>query len=213
MSTTKYKIAQQVQELLKAGHPKTASTVRLENIMLSVGQCVNSLFKQEHFKINMADGVTIPEGAMLTYYDNLTPVSYKNVSKLTLPATPLALPRNMGIFHVSRTADIDNGFIPAQNGQLSLIKDERLISDVLGQVVYTPYGNDIVFNVDLTTEEGIQLIVGLVIMDINSYDDYTALPLPADMEQDVIMTCFKLFAAQVEGQKLDDPSTERTVGK
>lgn len=212
MSTTRYKIAQMVLELLKSGHPKTASTPRIENIIESVGQCINKLYKQEHY-VNLQSGETTPEGAMLTYYDNLTPVQYKSVSKLTLPATPMALPRNGGIHHVSRTGDIDNGFIPVQNGQTALIKGEKLISDVLGQVTYTPYGNDIVFNQDLTTEEGIELIVGLVVMDINSFDDYTNLPLPADMEQDVVTTVFKIYSAQPQEQRLDDPSVERIAGK
>lgn len=205
---TRYKIAEQVLQLLKGGNPKAATTVEIEDVIEVVGQCINRLFKQDVFT-GYAAGETIPNGAMLTYYDNLIPVQYKNVSKLTLPATPISLPRNAGIYHVSRTMDISDGFIPVQNGQTSLIKGERLISDVLDQVTYTPYGNEVVFNKDLTTESGIRLIVGLVVMDVNLLDDYTNLNLPADMESDVVAMCFKLLAAQIPQSKLDDPSAER----
>jgi hypothetical protein len=208
--TSKYKIAEQVLLLLKGGNIKAATSIEMEDIMEAVGQSINTHFKQEHLSVNMPSGETIPEGCMLTYYDGIVPVQYKTVSKITLPATPVALPRNMGIFHVSRTADIDNGFIPAQNGQLALIKGERLISGVLGQVVYTPYGNDLVFNVDLTTEVGVTIIVGLVVMDISKYDDYDLLPIPADMEGLVAKECFQLFASQMPGSKIVDPSSERS---
>lgn len=212
MATTKYKIAEQVLQLLKGGNPKAATSVELEDIIEYVGQCINKVYKQEVFT-GFAEGETIPNGSMLTYFDNLTPIAYKGVSKLTLPVQPISLPRNAGIFHVSRTEDISDGFIPVLNGQTSLIKNERLISDVLNQVTYTPYGQDIVFNQDLTTENGISLIVGLIVMDINLLSDYDALPLSADMESDVVTATFKLFSAQLPGAKLDDPSAERVAGK
>lgn len=210
---TKYKIAEQVLLLLKGGNMKAASSVELDDIISSIGQYINTHFKQEHLSVNMPSGETIPEGVMLTYYDDIVPVKYKDVSKITLPVTPISLPRNMGIFHVSRTGDIDNGFIPLQNGQLSLIKGEKLISDLLGQVGYTPYGNDLVFNKDLTTEQGVTIIVGLVVVDISKYDDYTPLPLPADMEATIVQECFKLFSMQMPGTKIVDPSAERVASK
>lgn len=208
--TSKYKIAEQVLLLLKGGNIKSATSVELEDIMEVVGQFINTHFKQEHLTINMPSGETIPEGIMLTYYDGLVPVQYKGVSKVTLPVTPISLPRNMGVYHVSRTSDINDGFLPIQNGQLALIKGERLISDLLGQVGYTVYGNDLVFSKDLTTESGVTIIVGLVVMDISLLDDYDNLPIPADMEGQIVQECFKLFAAQMPGTNIDDPSAERS---
>jgi hypothetical protein len=115
----------------------------------------------------------------------------------------------MGVFHVSRLNDISDGFIPLQTGQLALIKGERLISDLLGQVGYEVVGNDVIFNKDLTTENGTTIYLRLVVMDISQYDDYDVLPLPADMEATIIQEVFKLFSMQMQGAKLDDPSAER----
>ena len=199
--------------MLKGGSVKASTTVEIEDIMESVGQYINAHFKQEHLSVNMPSGETIPEGVMLTYYDGLVPVKYKDVSKVTLPVTPVSLPRNMGVFHISRSNDINDGFIPIQNGQLALIKGEKLISDLLGQVGYTPYGNDVVFSKDLTTEQGVTIIAGLVVMDISKYGDYDSLPLPADMEATIVQECFKLFAVQGQGSKIVDPSAERMAGK
>jgi len=206
---TKYKIAEQILLMLKGGNIKAATTIELEDIMEAVGQYINSHFKQEQLSVNMPSGETIPEGVMLTYYDGLVPVQYKGVSKVTLPVTPISLPRNMGIMHLSRSNDINDGFIPTQNGQLALLKGERLISDMSGQVSYTPFGNDCILSKDLTTETGVTVIAGLVVMDISKYGDFDPLPLPADMEATIIQEVFKLFSMQMQGAKLDDPSAER----
>lgn len=212
MPTTRYKISEQVMELLKGSNPKSASTVKIESVIEYAGQVINKLFKQEHITVNIPSGESIPQGVMLTYYDGLVPVQYKNVSKITLPATPVALPRNLGVFHVSRTADINNGFVPVLNGQTALLTSENLMNSIITDT-YSVYGNDIIFNKDLTTENGTTIIVGLLVHDINSFDDYTALPLPSDMEADVVQECFKLFASQLPQATIDDPSTERSPQK
>ena len=202
--------------MLKGGSVKASTTVEIEDIMESVGQYINAHFKQEHLSVNMPSGETIPEGVMLAPYGDTTPivpVQYKGVSKITLPVTPVALPRNMGVYHVSRLNDISDGFVPLQTGQLALIKGERLISDLLGQVGYEVVGNDVIFNKDLTTEDGTTIYLRLVVFDINSFDDYTNLPLPADMESSIVQDCFKLFSAQMLGSKIVDSSIERGVGK
>lgn len=208
--TTKYKIAEQVLQLLKGGNPKAATTVEIEDLQEVIGQTINRLFKQEQLTVNMPSGETIPEGVMLATYDGLVPVKYKSVSKITLPAVPISLPRNMGVFHVSRTDDISDGFIPLQTGQLSLIKGESLISDLLGYVGYEVVGNDVIFNKDLTAEEGVTILVRLALMDINSYDDYMPLPFPADMEGQIVQETFKLFSMQMPASYLVDPSAERS---
>lgn len=220
MATTKYKIAEQVILNLKGGNIKTASSVELDEVMEYVGQVLNALFKQEHLSVNMAIGETIPEGVMLTTYENIPVEKYGNVSMAELPAIPVSLPRNMGIFHVARQIDIsseenfDCGFIPIQSGQMSLIKGERLISDLLGQVGYTTKGKRLIFTKDLLAEDpGATLTMDLVVMDINLYDDYDLLPIPADMEAKVIEQCFNFFAAQGEGTNIIDPSAERIIKK
>jgi len=209
---TKYKIAEQILLMLKGGNIKAATTIELEDIMEAVGQYINSHFKQEQLSVNMPSGETIPEGLMLASYGDTTPivpVQYKGVSKITLPVTPVALPRNMGVFHVSRLNDINDGFLPLQTGQLALIKGERLISDLLGQIGYEVVGNDVIFNKDLTTESGTTIYLRLVVMDMSQYDDYDQLPLPADMEATIIQEVFKLFSMQMPASKIDDPSAER----
>lgn len=189
---------------------KAADSPEIEDIIEAIGQYINSHFKQEQLTVNMPSGETIPEGVMLASYDGLIPVQYKNVSKVTLPVTPVSLPRNLGVFHVSRATDLNDGFIPLQTGQLALIKGERLISGLLGQVGYEVVGNDVIFNQDLTTEQGISIYTRLAVFDISQYDDYDPIPLPPDMESTIIQECVKLFSVEPPASKIVDPSAERS---
>ena len=101
--STRYSIAEQVLLQLKAGYPKQASAIKLDEIMVYCGQVINTLLKQDHITVNLPSGETIPNGVFLTAYDGLVPVPFKGVSKITLPATPVSLPRNMGVYLVCRS--------------------------------------------------------------------------------------------------------------
>ena len=53
----------------------------------------------------------------------------------------------------------------------------EILNHLLRQVTYTFQDKYITFNKDLTVEPGISLLVGLILMDINTYDENTPLPL------------------------------------
>lgn len=102
MPTTKQRLAEQILYLLKNGYPKASSTIKLIDIKNNVEQVLNQMFKAEQFSVNMPNGETIPDGLSLLTYDSVPVTRYKNcLSRAQLPAMPIMLPRNMGVFHVS----------------------------------------------------------------------------------------------------------------
>ncbi|MBM6766368.1 hypothetical protein H5996_10785, partial [Faecalicoccus pleomorphus] len=128
-------------------------------------------------------------------------------------------PRNMGIFAVypkwqmDGNVDFDSEFIPLQMGQSGMLKSQKLISGLLGQVGYENFGGHLVFTRDLTQiSEQITLAVRLVIMDISQYDDYTHLPILPEMEAEVIRKVVGMFANQPVADKVVDPSQSQQVG-
>ena len=207
--TTKYKIAEQVMNLVNGGRTKAATEVQIEDVMEVIQQTINTLYKQDHLSVNMANGETIPESLMLTTYDNggvgYAPVSYKGVSKVTLPVMPITLPRNLGVYEISYIGDYNNPFIPLQAGQQALLRTEKLINTLLNQVAYEVNGSIVVFNQDITTSTK-NVMFKLVTMDFSAYDEYTMIPLSSDMESDVVQAAFKLFSAQMPSVKVDDPA-------
>lgn len=194
MATTVYLLAEQALLRLKDGNPDAATTVEMPDLKLAVCQAINQLYKMEQFNVNLPGGETIPNGCMIATYDNVAVTSYKNVSKSTLPAVPIGLLRNMGVFHISRTNDINNPFIPLQSGQMAMLGGERLLSDLLGQSGYEVYGNEVIYNTDLTAASVTSVFMRLIVADPSSYGDYDVVPVPAEHEGTIVQMVYEKFA-------------------
>lgn len=205
---TLYSISEQVRSMLQGGDPPQAPKFEMEEVKRIVVQIINGLIKVQHLTDEMGGGETIPDGSVLAEYDNVAVESWKGVSRATLPAMPVKLPLNMGIFHVSKTDDIFNGFIPFEPGQIQMIGEEPLISEILGQIGYEPMGKYIIFNKDITTNDDINAItevyMKLVVKDLSLYGDYEMLPIPASMEGEVIMQTFQILSGQFPSNKKVD---------
>jgi hypothetical protein len=146
MATTKYIIADQCLRRIKAGNPSVASNVHIAEVKLAVQDAINSLLRPQHFDMLNAEGRG--DAAVLCVYENIVVTAYKGVSKCTLPAFPVALPRNQGIHRVYNTDDVlDTAFIPATAAEFEMIASQgESISTVLNQIAYKPRGKDLIFN-------------------------------------------------------------------
>jgi hypothetical protein len=212
--TTKKKIAEQVLMLLKGGNPKAASTVKEEDLYTYIGQAMNTLFKTEQLSIQMPFGETIPAGAMLALYENLPVVAANGVSKTVLPAFPVLLPKNIGLFGIAPHGDWTKRFIPIPPGMKHLIKEMGLMNDMFGQVCFEQAGNTVWYDKDLTAQSPAVTAVDIwmVVMDISQYTDYDLLPVPADMEATLVEKAFQLFINQRPADNAVDTTAERQIG-
>lgn len=204
MATTKYRLAEQVVRLLNGGEIPVASKVKIAEAKLAVEQVLNKLLKMEYLNINIPGGEMIPNGASVATYANIPVTQYGTRSKSTLPAMPLKLLRGIGVYQIFDPANADCPFIPLEMGQFSLLKSQPLINNLLGQIGYEWYGMDIIYTTDLTQPTPIEVTMRLVVMDISQYSDYDIIPIPADMEFDVIQEAYKLFATEPVADKLVD---------
>lgn len=208
MATTIGKLTEQAKRLIKGGNPSAGSNVWSEEIAEYIGQCVNKLLKTEHFNVSMAAGETIPSGLMLASYDGIEVEQYKTTSRAKLPATPINLPRNMGIFYVG--SDNDNEceceYIPLQPGQRRMVNTQSLINELLG-ITYEPSDGYAIFSKDLT---GQKASMKLVVMDIGKYGDKELLPISPDMEKDVIDMVVARFSTELRPDKVEDSGSEPT---
>ena len=104
--------------------------------------------------------------------------------------------------------ELDKEFIPLEMGQGGLLKSQRLISDLLGQIGYERFGEKLIFTKDLKgISQDVVLAMRLVILDIDKYDDWTMLPIPPEMEFDVVNEVVKMYKDQGIPDKTVDPST------
>ncbi len=208
---TIYSLAESAFNLIEGGDPKAASSIGFGELKVACGQVINSLLRTEYLQVNTAMGEKIPNGSVLGLYENISVTSYNSKSKATLPIKPLALSRNMGVWAIypkyttNGNYDLDKEFIPLQMGQGALLKSQPLINDLMGQVGYEVFGNEVIFTKDLKSMyRDVVVAMRLVIMDISLYGDYDPLPLPANFEWEVISQVYKMYSTQPLADKVVD---------
>jgi hypothetical protein len=205
---TLYTMSEQVMSMLQGGDSPAAPKFERDEVKRFVIQFINQQIKTQHLTEEMAGGEAIPDGTVLAEYDNVAVEKYKNVSRTTLPAMPVKMPLNIGVFHVSKSDDIINGFIPFEAGQLQMIGEEPFISDILGQVGYEPRGKYLIFNRDITEGDDDtridSLYMLLAVKDLSLYNDWEMLPITGDMEAVVIANVYEFLSGQSPANKKVD---------
>jgi hypothetical protein len=191
--TTKKKIAEQVQRMLK-GNPIISARVHINDIKLLVEQVANQLLKADYFAVNVPEGDTIPNNCMVFTYDNVAVTTYKTTkSRAKLPSIPISLPRNMGVLHVSKTDAIDEPFIPIPTSLYGIVKPQALLGDLSGLIGYEVIGSDIVFTKNLPGLSINNVFIRLVGVDLSQISDYDILPLSSDMEAQVVQSVYAIL--------------------
>lgn len=202
--TTKYKIAEQINMLLKS-NPTVNMRVNKDNVMLLVGQACNAALKADHFSVNMPEGDTIPNNCMIFTFDDIAVETYKTTkSRAELPFIPISLPRNVGVLHVSKTDDIDNPFVPVPTSMWGIIKVQDLLGEASELITYEVVGKYVIFGTDIFSL-GIQTVyMRLVGMDFTQVSIYDPIPLSADMELAVIQEVYKLLMSAPADERSAD---------
>lgn len=191
---SKYFISEQIRYKLAANYPNVLEVVQMPDIIAAVGQMVNHMLKLQYLTDTLAVGDSIPNNLMIATYEDVPIETYGGKKCIaTLPAIPVSLPRNMGVYMVSKDEDFDCLFIPLQAGQANLLKGQRMINNLLDQVGYELFGDKIVMTQDLTIDNVASINMRLLITDITDYDEYTPLPIPADYATTIIDEVYKSF--------------------
>jgi hypothetical protein len=213
---TRYSLAESAAKIIHGGDIGVASDPSINALKIAVGQVLNKLLKTDLLQMNVNRDMAerIPNGCVLGMYENIAVQSYNGKSVATLPIKPMKLPRNMGVWAIyskweaNGDYDLDKEFIPLQMGQGGLLKSQRLISDLLGQVGYEVFGDKVIFTKDLKSiSQDVVVAMRLMILDIDLYDDWDLLPIPPEMEYDAINAVVQMYKQQGIPDKTVDPST------
>jgi len=196
--------------LIEGGDPAAAASISWGDLKASAAAIINKFLKTEYLTINAKIGETIQNGTVLGLYENIDVVQYGGGrSKSTLPAKPLNLPRNMGVFSVFLMSDPSKEFIPLQMGQANLLKSQPMINDLLGQIGFEVFGNEVVYTKDLTQLfQGEKVAMRLAILDPSQYGEYDPLPLPPEYEWDIINELVKVYSQQPTPDKISDATSD-----
>ena len=197
MSTTKYKLADQALRILSGGAIQNATETQVREMMIAVSQARDQVVWSEMFMlINQADNFDVP-GEYITSYDDVE-VKYDDKQKIMwakLPAKPLNLPRNMGIYNVHLTEDMFNAFIPVSPNFPSLYRDlgASCLEDRIGYF----YKRDKIFFVGMDKSDNIPTIsLNLIVSATDVDDEDEVFPIPADKEMQVIQLALDMYGMQ-----------------
>ena len=191
-NSTKFLMAEQILLRLAGGYRDVAQSVQMEDVVKAIEQVINTMFQTQYYSATLPTGETVPDNLMIAFYEDISVVAYGDKAKADLPIVPISLPRNMGIYRVVNSEDID--FIPVPLGQGALLKADKLLNDLLGSVYYEVRKNEIIFSKDVTLLGVDTVNMYLVVMDISLYSNTDPLPIPANMEEEIIEKVFAKFA-------------------
>lgn len=209
-NTTKRLIADQVLYRLYGGESPVSAEVQEPDIIKAAEQLINAKIRSRHFEVTLPSGDTIPENTMIATYESQTVTSSGTISYMNLPVQPISLPRNMGVFAVYSPLYPEMVFIPLQAGMRPLMRTDAILNDLFGMVTYELKGNKLVFNKNLTLLDIGVLDVDIVVLDMNAYSETDVLPIPADLEDEIVQELFEKFSnVEGKGDKVDNYSPQQ----
>jgi len=133
-------------------------------------------------------------------------------SKATLPAQPIHLPRGMGVWRVGDPADPFSSYIPVQSGRMPIaqgVGHTNLDGMLGGLTAYTwQTQKEVVFNKPASAMPS-NVELELLVVDPAQLGETDMLPIPADMEDEVINMVLQKLQPQRKADETTDQNTER----
>ena len=187
---TKTILAEQIQRLyarfLDKDNP--SDVIDLREVILLINQSINKVLKlqvAESFKAGMVD---VPKCNLIEYTCAVTAETGNNRSYITLPAIPLTLPMDMGIWSIAGATSAMTPYIPIPAQDVLVFQGANL-SYLEGKIGYYLQGKKIYFtkNITLTANGSVtSVVVNLLTMDFGQFGDNDMLPISPEVESAII---------------------------
>jgi len=193
MATTKHRLAEQIQRILNSGDISHDNEIDKRELILALEQERDRLIRMR-LKESLQQGERTIPGDIVSTFDSI-PIRKDKTKKLlysVLPERPMSLFNDMGITHVSYTADQYNAFIRMKNGSLSLYNG-LLSSDLGGRGGYWMEGDRIYYNKGVDDCCGNTIILKMI-LNSGDYDADAVFPIPADLEIEVVRNVVQLYS-------------------
>lgn len=188
---TKLGYAQQLINILYPS-PTDDRKLREQEAALAISQARDRLLKREILQ-NKLETNSIYGNWLSTFFDNKTYFD-KNLGKyaIKLPARPISLIGDMGVYHVFPQGEEENMFIPVTTG-FSAMHLKTLSKMLGGNMGYYLDGNKIVFLNKISTDQPITIRMVAMGEDI-PLDDY--FPIDGSIEQEMLELAVNLYSTQ-----------------
>lgn len=128
-------------------------------------------------------------------------------SKITLPAQPINLPRGIGVWKLFSANDPWNSYIPVQSGNYFMYSP-TLQQSFATLTVYEYFDNKTLLLNKSVSELPESLQLQLLVVDPEKIGPYDLLPIPADMEEPLIIEALKILQPQRPADSLQDDNPD-----
>jgi hypothetical protein len=196
--TTRNILTEQINRIYSRFLDKDNRKLDNREVSLYITQVVNSLFKVESINRGSVVGAAIATYELTKQFDD--------THYVTLTVAPISLPKEQGIHRVYPKGCPWKAYIPILSGDFDIAQGTPA-AFLEGQVGYYQDGMKLRF----TREVPEDIVVKLVVNDPNQADGNLPLPIPADMETQVIQGVFQLLGfGQISQAELNSKS-ERII--
>lgn len=211
--TTKNKLAEQVQRLyarfLDKDNP--SDIIDLREVRLIIEQSINKVLKLQVAESFKAGFYEVPLCNIIEYtVTTVVSEPGNNRAYITLPAIPITLPMDMGVWSVTATNAAITPYIPIPSQDVLVfgtISSGTNLSYLEGQVGYYVQGKRLYFTKDITLSSNgsiSSVIVSLIVSDFSKFTDNELLPISPEVESTIIADALQSIsngrAAQAELQ-------------
>lgn len=202
--TTKNILAEQIQRLYARFIDKdnVSDVIDLREIKLLLVQSINKVLKLQVSESFKAGQVDIPKCSLLEYTCAVTSDSGNNRSYITLPAIPLTLPLDMGIWSIAASSAAMTPYIPLPAQDVIVFQGTN-VSALEQQIGYYVQGKRVYFTKDITLSANgsiSSVIVNLLVSDFSKIGDTDLLPISPEVESAVIEDVLNTISAGRVGQ-------------
>jgi hypothetical protein len=211
--TTKNKLAEQVQRLyarfLDKDNP--SDIIDLREVRLIIEQSINKVLKLQVAESFKAGFYEVPLCNIIEYtVTTVVSEPGNNRAYITLPAIPITLPMDMGVWSVTATNAAITPYIPIPSQDVLVfgtISSGTNLSYLEGQVGYYVQGKRLYFTKDITLSSNgsiSSVVVSLIVSDFSKFTDNELLPISPEVESTIIADALQSIsngrAAQAELQ-------------
>mgnify|MGYP003150511444 FL=1 len=203
MATTKNKIVEQIQRnyaryIDKENIQGTNESLDSRELHILVEQAINKILKVQTFERFQEGYVDIPRCNLIKYENqSVTADATNDRAYVDLPAIPLSLPNDMGVWQVTSTSNPHNPYIPISSQDFQIMgvaydtdtnaQNAGVNSSYLEQQIgYYLEGKRIYFTSDIRTAGVTQVHIILLVNDMSKFAGTDLLPINPEVESDVI---------------------------
>jgi hypothetical protein len=168
---------------------------------VSTNEEVLSLVQSSHNNILAGtDSITF---VSVDLYELTTDTQSDLQATATLPAQPINLPRGMGVWRIYSEKNPSVSWIPIQSGSTFML--DGMIDDSIDLLnTYEYFDNKTIYFNSTVAQMPSDMKVQMIIVDPEQISETDLLPIPADMEEDVITDVLRVVGMNQQEDNLND---------